>query len=194
MAARIALGQRKHVRELAEQSVRGRIVTAHTLSELFIHLSLFLGYPAMLDGLELVATLSKGHKKIPLRNSLERDEATGRRILGKIYGAPTQKLLKSLEQLHPGLGRRITREAYGNIMKRRGLTLAEREVINVVVLFLHRFDKQMYSHLRGSLRVGVRPGDLRAIICHTASLGSRSPRTALRFLELLAMPEERIRF
>lgn len=53
-----------------ERSLRQRSVPASFFSELFIHLSLFLGYPTMLDGLERLAFLRVGVKPRALKSVL----------------------------------------------------------------------------------------------------------------------------
>lgn len=79
------------------------------------------------------------------------------------------------------MGRRvdwIVEDAYGKIFSRRGLTLGERELMNVAALFLLDFDPQLYSHLRGALRVGVKVGALQQCIFALARMSGSSPREA----------------
>jgi 4-carboxymuconolactone decarboxylase len=147
-------------------------------SELFIHLSLFLGYPATLDGLESLAHGSPHRRsRTPKTRSSDADKH-GKRILKRIYGQQTTKLLQHLDDLYPGLAKRITQDAYGLIMNRVGLTLPERELANVVVLYAHGFDRQLYSHLRGAVRVGINKNTLKTVILVTAKIiGKRSKQT-----------------
>ena len=53
-----------------EGSLRQGRLPIHFFSELFIHLSLFLGYPTMLDGLERLASLRVGVKPRVLKSVL----------------------------------------------------------------------------------------------------------------------------
>jgi alkylhydroperoxidase/carboxymuconolactone decarboxylase family protein YurZ len=71
-------------------------------------------------------------------------------------------------------------------MGRPGLPLADREVINVVILFLDGFEPQLYSHLRGALRVGVKPRTLHSVLLLAASIASKNPRTAIQILRCIA--------
>jgi 4-carboxymuconolactone decarboxylase len=182
VAAQYAIGEREKAKRQISQALRTRAVPRRSFSELFIHLSLFLGYPAMLDGLEHLFTLT-GSKRG--RTSLNRtgSSSRGRAILRKIYGKQTHRLLTHLDELDPGLSRRITRQAYGEIMGRRGLSLQERELVNVIVLFVDGYVPQLFSHLRGALRVGVDPGILQSVLELTGKLTRRPTTSAMKMIK-----------
>ena len=110
----------------------------------------------------------------------------GKRILERIYGQQTPKLLRHLDNVHPGLGHRITQDAYGLIMNRDGMTLPERELANVVVLYAHGFDRQLYSHLRGALRVGVSKRTLKSVILLAADMVARASEQTLEIIDKLS--------
>jgi 4-carboxymuconolactone decarboxylase len=139
----------------------------------------------MLDGLENIADASPKRKRLSLRMQGGNAHTIGRRILERIYGGQTSKLLRHLDDLYPGLGHRITQEAYGLIMNRGGLTLRDRELVNVVVLYVHGFKRQLYSHLRGALRVGVSKTTLRSVVLLAANVVGKDSRQALATLDRL---------
>jgi 4-carboxymuconolactone decarboxylase len=178
-----ALGKRTRSHAIVSRSLRSRAVPPQFFSELFIHLSLFLGYPSMLDGLEHVSSVSNPHRRATLKSRGGDAHKEGRNILERIYGDQTPKLLRHLDTLSPGLGHRITQDAYGLIMNRSGLTLQEREMANVVVLFIQGYDRQLYSHLRGALRVGVQRKTLDSIILLSAETANMSAKRALALLK-----------
>jgi hypothetical protein len=164
-----------------------RVLMNHSLSpvqagELFIHLSLFLGYPVMLDGLERVSPHLLGHRRTSISARRQDDHSKGLALLKRIYGGQTRKLLVYLDSLHPGLGVHITRNAYGSIMRRRALSLGDREIVNVAVLLVLGFDRQLYSHIRGALRAGVSPGAMRSSIALSARMTRRSPSIACKLM------------
>jgi 4-carboxymuconolactone decarboxylase len=167
-----------------KRTLRQRRLPASFFSELFIHLSLFLGYPAMLDGLERLASLRANKSR---KNAFRRKRgvaiAEGRSILTMIYGEQTGKLVIGLEKLEKGLALRITEDAYGTIMARQGLHLSEREVINVVVLFIEGYKRQLYSHLRGALRVGVKPRTLKSLLALVGQLVNQDARPAMETVD-----------
>jgi hypothetical protein len=64
-----ALGKRTRGHAIVSRSLRSRAVPPQFFSELFIHLSLFLGYPSMLDGLEHVSSVSHPHRRATLKSA-----------------------------------------------------------------------------------------------------------------------------
>lgn len=155
--------------------------------EMMIHLSLVLGYPSMLEGMRFLA-LARGKKSLKRR---QRDSVTdknekGFRILQKVYGAQSEPLLMNLQDLHPEFSHWIGNEVYGRIFSRRGLTLKERELLNVSVLLFQNYEVQLYSHLRGAIRVGTDLKSLRKIIdCMKNSLDGMSVWQGNYFRQLL---------
>jgi len=138
----------------------------------------------MLDGLERLASF-RGNKR--RQNSFQHKRGVaiseGRDILTRVYGKQTEKLVFRLEELETGLGRRITEDAYGTIMARPGLHLSEREVVNVVVLFIDGYNRQLYSHLRGALRVGVKPRVLKSVLALVGNLVNQDARPAMETVD-----------
>ena len=117
-----SLQHHSQARRIVVQALHRGDVRPNHLTELFIHLSFFLGYPLMLDGLESIAEASlKSRKPNSLKAPSSSAHDAGKKILERIYGNKTQKLLRGLDSLAPGLGHRITQDAYGRIRSRRGL-------------------------------------------------------------------------
>ena len=170
-----------------ERALKTGAYSTRFFSEIFIHFSLFLGYPAMLDGLERLAVIKRGRKSVPATSKGQKSVAKkGERILWRIYGNQAMKVISRLDRLENGLGTRITEDAYGAIMGRPGLPLADRELINVVILFIDGFDPQLYSHIRGALRVGVKPHTLQSVLLLAARIVSKDPRKAIEILRRIA--------
>ncbi len=189
------IGERERASRVVERAVRKKLYPFRFFSETFIHLSLFLGYPAMLDGLERLSVLKRGRtggSASPL--GAKGSARKGKTTLRQIYGEQAEKLVSRLNGLQPGLGTRITEEAYGAIMGRRGLSLADREIINVVILFIDGFELQLYSHLRGALRVGVNPRTLKSVLLLAARLARKTPRREIEMLRRLASNPKRRSF
>ena len=130
---------------------------------LFFHLSLLLGFPSMLEGLERIQELS-GNRS-PAKGKLN-SSITGRvvTLLSRIYGEQTGRLLRNLAALHPDVPHMIVRDVYGKIFGRSGLNLGEREIINITVLAIQKLDKQLFSHLRGAMRAGIKRNELRELL------------------------------
>ena len=179
--------KRQQAFRTVERALKTGTYSTRFFSELFIHLSLFLGYPAMLDGLERLAVIKRRRKSRPTTSKEQESAAKkGERILRRIYGNQAMKVISRLDGLENGLGTRITEDAYGGIMGRPGLPLADRELINVVILFIDGFEPQLYSHLRGALRVGVTRRTLQSVLRLAAHIASKDPRKAIEMLRRIA--------
>jgi alkylhydroperoxidase/carboxymuconolactone decarboxylase family protein YurZ len=64
-------------------------------------------------------------------------------------------VLSRLRALDPFLERWVLRDAYGTIFSRHGLEVQERSLLTGLILGIQRLDRQMASHIRGTLRLGV---------------------------------------
>jgi 4-carboxymuconolactone decarboxylase len=184
IAALYTLKLRAGAFELIQKTEQSQLIPRSFFSELFIHLSLFLGFPAMLDGLERLHMLRAGGRT--RESSASRPSALRARGIGtlrRVYGDQASKLLDHLDDLEPGLGKRISEDAYGTVMARSGLNLAERELVNVVVLFIEGYHRQLYSHLRGAMRVGVSPGMLKDVLRLAAKTARKDVRRAISTVE-----------
>lgn len=149
------------------------------LEELFIHFSLILGFPTMLDGLERLQIL---WPRVPRIVAPKPSPAKGRKILASIYGDQTEKLLRNLKQLHDEAADWIIRDVYGKVFSRHGLSLRERELVTVAVLSLQGLERQLYSHMRGALRLGVREETLQRALRLVERVTGRRQRGARAIL------------
>jgi 4-carboxymuconolactone decarboxylase len=187
IAALFAAGRRDEAAALVERGLQKDLIPERFVRELFLHLSLLLGFPSMLDGLSRLRDVSD--RTVTGRATRREQEGDvvrrGNKTLRRIYGKATDRLLANLATLHEIVPSVIVRDAYGRIISRPGMSLREREIVNVVVLSIQKLDRQLYSHLRGALRVGVQPRALKECI----TLGTRAVRssqdTALNLLSSL---------
>lgn len=62
----------------------------------------------------------------------------------------------------------ITRYAWGEIWSRPGLSRAERSMITLTALVVLRQDEELALHLRGALRNGLTPDQIRELLLHAA--------------------------
>ncbi len=157
------------------------------LQEIFIHLSLVLGFPAMLEGLEFV-------RKMRPRNSPGRRRSPsgrGKRILRQIYGSQTDKLLQNIDRIHSDARSMIVNDVYGRVFSRHGLSLKERELMNVTVLALQGLDRQLYSHLRGSVRLGIHIAAMREALSLVQRVSKRSMRSARSLLQVVVSQKKK---
>ncbi|HEY5614592.1 MAG TPA: carboxymuconolactone decarboxylase family protein [Bacteroidota bacterium] len=160
LAALYALNKRNDALRVLERNGH----SPHHLVELFFHLSLLLGFPSMLDGMEKLAILGLLPRNSSRGTRTKAYRQRGLKTLRRVYGAQTDKLLKSLKSIQPGLPAIIVEDVYGKVIARSGMTLRERELVNVTVLTIQGLNRQLHSHVRGALRVGVTPASLRDVL------------------------------
>jgi len=186
ITALYAIGRRQEAARILRDGLERLKIPRAMFSELFLHLSLLLGFPAMLDGFEMLLVLKPLEKQPgsphPRRLHTRRG---GLAILSRIYGNQTKRLLRRLDELHPELPARIVEDAYGRIVSRAGLSLREREIVSVVALALGGYRRQLYSHVRGALRVGVPPRTLGSVLTAVERLTGRDLEFAKDILRML---------
>ena len=176
IAAKYALHRRQATRRDILRA-RRQGIRRMVLEELFIHLSLVLGFPSMLDGLE---RLQREWPAAPILRQRVVSVGRGKAVLKRVYGNQTARLLANLERLHREAPTWIVRDVYGKVFPRHGLTLRERELITVTVLSLQHLDRQLYSHLRGLLRLGLRPAEVRTVFAAIERASGRSQARSRR--------------
>lgn len=130
------------------------------VEEVLLQAYLFLGFPATLDG------LARWRVRVPGLSELDSQEdpavwmERGPEILARVYGAQAQPLRDSVRALHPAVERWMVAEGYGKVLGRGGVSLQQREISILAQLAVLGPSPQLYSHLRGALRVGVTPEDI----------------------------------
>lgn len=83
---------------------------------------------------------------------------TGLEKLTEIDGKGGEKVIKSLENIAPDLGRFIVEFAFGDIYSRRTLTMQEREMITIAALcVMGGCEPQLEVHIGGALNTGISP-------------------------------------
>lgn len=76
--------------------------------------------------------------------------------LKMIDGEGGEKVIQSLENISPDLGKYIVEFAFGDIYTRDGLSLQEREIITITsLLTAGGCENQLEVHINASLNVGI---------------------------------------
>lgn len=168
---------------LVHGALHARRISRRFAEETMLHLSLVLGFPSMIRGMEIVAAaLPSRSGSNPRAPSAETLRTSGMKTFRRVYGSQSRRVLAFLDSLGAGMSASILEHAYGSVFSRRGLSLAEREVLTIVVLCGHRHGTQLYSHLRGALRSGLTQGDLRRILNRCRRAHRMDTSEALRLL------------
>lgn len=82
----------------------------------------------------------------------------GAELLKQIDGNGGEKVIRSLEDIAPDLGKYIIEFAFGDIYSRKELTIQEREMITITsLLACGGCEPQLKVHINASLNVGISP-------------------------------------
>jgi len=94
----------------------------------------------------------------------------GREVLAQVAGSAGARVLDGLADIAPDLARLTVEFGYGDIYTRPGLSLPQRQVLNVAALTaLGTAAPQLRFHIDGALNVGVAPDEIVETIIHTAA-------------------------
>jgi 4-carboxymuconolactone decarboxylase len=162
LSAVIAAGDETSLRSSLAQAAR--ITPALHIEELVLQSYLFCGFPRALNAARewrrvapTPAPTSDEAEDFSLAEEWrERGEAT----CAAVYGAMYEKLRLNVRDLHPALDAWMVVEGYGKVLGRPGLDLPRRELCIVAACAATAQDRQLHSHLHGSLNVGVAPSVL----------------------------------
>lgn len=101
----------------------------------------------------------------------------GREIMSSVVGEEASEVLASLDAISPDFGTYMVEAGFADIYGREGLSLMQRELVNLAVLAtLGGAERQLAVHIRGALRVGVSRVEIVETFVHL-SLYAGHPRT-----------------
>jgi 4-carboxymuconolactone decarboxylase len=141
------------------------------LVELILQSLLFDGYPCALEGLlTLKELLGTEYQPESLREAytstaVDRWRSRGEEMCQRIYGSNFDPLLRNVESLSPSLKEWMLMEGYGRVLSRATLPLDLRELAIIAILTVKDLPRQLHSHLRGALRVGLSAVELESALC-----------------------------
>ena len=187
VTALMVLQRTRALKALLRRSLASGRLRRRFLEELMIHLSLVLGFPHMLQGLELLAALAPSSRAGILESkSSAKLRTRGLRTFRRVYGRRSDRVLFFLDSLRPGLSRWILENVYGRVYGRPGMSLAEREVATIVALQLHGHTKQLNGHLAGALRSGLKSQELCVLLVRLEKLYNVRTRAAQAAVQEIA--------
>ncbi len=121
---------------------------------------LFLGFPRTI---EAALAFNKIFGKIREGRDIEKispDESeswftNGLRLCRRVYGANFENLKNRFSDVSPEIFRWMVIEGYGKVLSRPKMTHIERELAEVAALIVDGRERQLLSHILGSLNVGA---------------------------------------
>jgi 4-carboxymuconolactone decarboxylase len=152
--------------------------TSTELVELMLHLVVYAGFPAGLNGVfaarEVFAERGIAHTPAPRHTQAaaggDARYRSGWDALRRIDGHVGEQIVASLADLAPDLGRFIVEFGFGDIYTRPGLGLLDRELATVALLAaLGTAAPQLRVHIHGLLNVGGTREQLVEALIHTAA-------------------------
>ena len=164
LAAVIAAGTESTVRDALVHGSSG--VPATWIEELILQSYLFAGFPRTLNAMREWRRIAPAPDPATLQETREPEawSARGQETCHRVYGAMYDRLRVNIRALHPLLDEWMIVEGYGKVLSRPGLDLARRELCIIAACAASRQDRQLHSHLRGALNVGVAPHVITAAI------------------------------
>ncbi len=177
VAALAALG---HARPQLKFHIAGALnvgCSAQEIVELMVHLVVYAGFPTGLNGVfaarEVFAERGIEHRPAAVAGAGTDPESryrAGWEALMHIDGHAGEKVIDSLADLAPDLGRFIIEFGFGDIYTRPGLDLVARELVTVAALAaLGTAVPQLKVHVHGLLNVGGTREQLVEAFIHVAA-------------------------
>ena len=140
-------------------------VKTNALYESLLQNYLFTGYPSAMISLKILKEYFPKLKKTFNEGwDLNRYRMRGVRNCKKVYGIKYDKLISNVNNFSPELSDWLVLEGYGKVMGRKGLSFKQRELNNVAVLTVLKFEEQLYSHINGAFRAKNSLSDVKRII------------------------------
>ena len=125
--------------------------------EIILQSYLHDGYATALEGVALLSEIWPMDEEEELEGyqKWEEWERRGIELFRTIYGKVADKVEASVKSNSPEMALWMVREGYGKVLSRPGADICTRELCTVAVLVMKNRPRQLHSHLRGALRVGV---------------------------------------
>ena len=180
-SAVIAVGNNDLVRAALEY-FRETAFDAVAVYETILQSYLFLGFPRMIEA-ALIHHDVFGDRP-GADNTIEQISPAearawfggGMALCRQVYGKNFARLQEKFKGVSPEIFRWMVIEGYGKVLTRPGLNSVERELAEVAALIVDRRERQLLSHLIGSLNVGASAQMIRTVNDDIAPLAGEEAR------------------
>ncbi|MEW5923876.1 MAG: hypothetical protein AB1746_07810 [Candidatus Zixiibacteriota bacterium] len=121
---------------------------------------LFLGFPRMIEAALVFNKIYGDMENVGTVEKISRSEAEkwhqdGIKLCRRVYGKNYDRLEKRFLAVSPEVFRWMVLEGYGKVLSRPGLNQIERELAEVAALIVDKRERQLISHVLGSINVGA---------------------------------------
>lgn len=161
LSAVIAIGQQEKLLKVL-QYLQKRQFDKNAVYEIILQSYLFLGFPRMIEATiafnEIYGDSNGAYEKE--FNQVSQEESTkwfenGIKLCKQVYGKNYERLKIRFLSVSPEMFRWMVIEGYGKVLTRPGLSSVERELAEVAALIIDQRERQLVSHIIGSLNVGA---------------------------------------
>ncbi|MCH7516955.1 MAG: hypothetical protein IIB08_07525 [Bacteroidetes bacterium] len=171
ICAAAALRDGKYLRALIE---RAKLigVKEKPLYESLLQNYLFTGYPSAMISLKILKEYYPEFKNYSNESwDLNKYRQRGTKNCKKIYGRKFENLISNVRSFSPELSDWLLLEGYGKVLGRKGLSLKKRELNNVSVLTVLKFEDQLFSHINGAFRTKSTSEQIKKVITNLKIFG-----------------------
>ncbi len=132
-------------------------VSAVWVEELLLQSYLFAGFPRALNAMREWRRFAPEPADPDGGAPPARWRDDGERTCAVVYGKFYDRLRENIRHLHPALDDWMIVEGYGKVLSRPALDLGRRELCIVAACAAAGQDRQLHSHLHGTVNAGVAP-------------------------------------
>lgn len=141
--------------------------------EAILQTYLFAGFPVALISLKIVNELFPLQKSIYETLNISLMKKRGVHTCRKVYGNKYEKLIENIKIFSPEMSEWLVAEGYGKVLSRKGLSLKERELCIICILASLNFEDQLFSHINGAYRLGMKISEIQNVIQSLDLLGRK---------------------
>ncbi len=186
-AASIVLADAEPMSRAVEAARRYEVARAK-LYEVVLQSYLFLGFPRMLIAAEHLYKVWPGERGFAEPEPISAHEAAewfakGGALYRRVYGDKDQVLKQKVMGMAPEVFRWMLIEGYGKVLSRPELDVTDRELCIVAQLTMENREKQLHSHIRGAINVGVPRPLVKTVVEDIGDAAGIGYKTARRLLE-----------
>lgn len=161
LSAIIAIGRQKMLKT-SFQNLKKKQFDKKAIYETVLQSYLFLGFPRMIEAAiafnEIYRNADGGFESEFKPISQEESSLwfeNGINLCNKVYGNNFARLKERFISISPEMFRWMVIEGYGKVLTRPGLSSIERELAEVAALIVDKRERQLLSHIIGSINVGA---------------------------------------
>ncbi len=139
-------------------------ISQRKIYEAVLQTYLFAGFPSALISLKILKEFYPVKNRNNENIDLSLMKISGVKTCKKIYGSKYGKLIENIESFSPEMSEWLVVEGYGKVLSRKSLSLEERELCIIGILASLNYEDQLYSHINGAYRLGVKISKIKKTI------------------------------